>query len=133
MSRRLLLNPLYKHITINGIHPGYVYTGIWNNPRPDAGNSIRFPFFRWLASWLAISPEQGSLAIVYAATSEQFAVMGLVLGFGGLGGNGGGHYINRIWEAEPMPYCRDEGARLEVWKKVSEELKLKDRGLDDVL
>jgi NAD(P)-dependent dehydrogenase (short-subunit alcohol dehydrogenase family) len=133
MSRRLLTHPSYKHITINGIHPGYVYMGIWNNPRPDAGNSIRFPFFRWLASWLAISPEQGSLAIVYAATSEEFRANRETQGVGVLGGKGGGHYINRIWEAEPMPYCRDEAGRLEVWGKVSDELKLEDRGLADIL
>jgi NAD(P)-dependent dehydrogenase (short-subunit alcohol dehydrogenase family) len=133
MSRRLLAHPSYKHITINGIHPGYVYTGIWNNPRPDAGNSFRFPFFRWLASWLAISPEQGSLAIVYAATSEEFRANRETQGVGVLGGKGGGHYINRIWEAEPMPYCRDEAGRLEVWGKVSDELKLEDRGLADIL
>ncbi|KAL2844780.1 hypothetical protein BJY01DRAFT_214640 [Aspergillus pseudoustus] len=133
MHARLMANPLYKHITINGVHPGYVYTGIWDNPRPDAGSSLRFPFFRWLASWLAISPEQGSLAIVYAATGEEFAANKEVQGVGVLGGKGGGHYINRVWEAEPMPYCRDEEKRKEVWSKVGEELQLKQRGVDGVL
>ncbi|KAL3462011.1 hypothetical protein BJX64DRAFT_299812 [Aspergillus heterothallicus] len=133
MHRRLMQNPAYKHITINGIHPGYVYSGIWDNPRPEVGSSLRFPFLRWLASWLAISPEQGSLAIVHAATSEEFAGNLEVQGVGVLGGKGGGHYINRIWEAEPMPYCRDDEKRLEVWSKVNEELKWENRGLENNL
>ncbi|KAL2815111.1 hypothetical protein BJX63DRAFT_442113 [Aspergillus granulosus] len=133
MSRRLLLHPSYKHITINGVHPGYVYTGIWDNPRPEAGKTLHFRFFKSLASWFAISPEQGSVGIVYAATSEEFAGNREVQGVGVLGGKGGGHYINRVWDAEPMPYCNDEEARLEVWRKAGEELKLKERGLDGIL
>jgi hypothetical protein len=42
---------------------------------------------------------------------------------------GGGLYINRIWPSNPMPHCVDAGSRLEVWKKVTDELGLEKEGL----
>ncbi|KAL2862671.1 uncharacterized protein BJX67DRAFT_391110 [Aspergillus lucknowensis] len=132
LQHRFLRSASYRHITVNGIHPGYVYSGIWDNPRPDAGWTLRFPLLKYLASWLAITPEQGSRAIVYAATSAEFAPNPDVQGVGVIGGKGGGHYINRIWEAEAMPYCYDEEARLEVWGRVAEELNLAERGVEGI-
>ncbi|KAL2826462.1 hypothetical protein BDW59DRAFT_179572 [Aspergillus cavernicola] len=133
LQRRLLLNEGYKHITVNGLHPGYVNSGIWNNQRPDAGSSWRFPILKFIASWLAISVEQGSLAIVYAATNLECGPDPEVQGVGAVGGSGGGHYFNRIWKTEPMPYCRDEVARLEVWERVGKELGLREKGLDTLI
>ncbi|KAL3471324.1 hypothetical protein BJX99DRAFT_250502 [Aspergillus californicus] len=132
LHRRLLQNEKYKHITVNGLHPGYINSGIWNNQTPDAGGSWRFPIFKFLASWLAISPAQGGLAICYAATSPEYGPDPGTQGVGCTGGKGGGHYLNRIWEAEAMPHCQDEEARLELWDKVGEELRLRERGLDEI-
>ncbi|KAL4861756.1 hypothetical protein BDV12DRAFT_179807 [Aspergillus spectabilis] len=133
LHHRLLASDKYKHITVNGINPGYVNTGIWTNPLPEIGFTIGYPFFRALATFFAITTQQGSLSIVYVATSPEFGPNPDVQGVGVLGGKGGGHYINRIWEAEAMPYCSDKEARLALWEKVSTELKLKERGLDKVL
>ncbi|KAL4920619.1 hypothetical protein BDW62DRAFT_215881 [Aspergillus aurantiobrunneus] len=134
LQRRLILNDKYKHITVNGVNPGYVNTGIWNNPRPDIRETclhMALAFFKALAALLAVTPEQGSKAVLYAATSAEFGPNPDVQGLGLLGGKGGGHYINRIWKAEAMPHCTDEEARLAVWKKVGDELRLHERGLSD--
>lgn len=136
LQRRLHLNDKYKHITINGINPGYVNTGIWNNPRPEVRESwldLGMKFLKPLAAIFAITPQQGSRAIVYAATSQEFGPNPDVQGVGLLGGKGGGHYINRIWEAEAMPYCTNDAARLAVWERVGTDLDLEKRGLSDVI
>ncbi|KAL4802194.1 hypothetical protein BDV18DRAFT_167053 [Aspergillus unguis] len=128
LHNRLLNNNKYKHITVNGINPGYVNTGIWNNPRPDVSQNLDrygYVFFQWLASWVAITPQQGSMAIVYAATSEEFGPDVEVQGVGTGRGKGGGHYINRIWDAAMMPHCTDQETRKRIWTKVAEELKFK--------
>ncbi|KPM44417.1 hypothetical protein AK830_g2109 [Neonectria ditissima] len=133
--KRLLGCEKLKHITINGVNPGYVNSGIWNNLRPDIAQSFvetyRTEFFKFLARRFAITPQQGSMAIVNAATSPMFGPDPGLQGVGIPGGTGGGHYVNRIWAAESMPYCADENARREVWEKVEEELHLGDKGLHD--
>ncbi|KAK7423737.1 hypothetical protein QQX98_000927 [Neonectria punicea] len=133
LQKRFLANDRLKHITVNGINPGYVNSGIWNNPRPDITQSRSetrsTAFFKFLARYLAITPQQGSLAIVNAATSPTLGPDPEVQGVGAPGGIGGGHYINRIWPAQSMPYCADENARREVWEKLDEELHLEERGL----
>lgn len=136
LQRRLHLNDKYKHITVNGINPGYVNTGIWNNPRPEVRESwldLGMKLLKPLAALFAITPQQGSRAIVYAATSQEFGPNPDVQGVGTIGGKGGAHYINRIWEAEAMPYCTNDAARLAVWKRVGEDLNLEKRGLNDVI
>ncbi|KAH6972936.1 hypothetical protein BKA56DRAFT_555889 [Ilyonectria sp. MPI-CAGE-AT-0026] len=136
LQKRLVRSEKLKHITVNGINPGYVNSGIWNNPRPDIRQSFlearRMKLFQFLARKLAITPSQGSIAIVNAATSPTLGPDPEIQGVGAPGGKGGGHYINRIWLAEPMPYCADENARREVWERVGEELRLAERGLYDV-
>ncbi|KAL6237214.1 hypothetical protein BDW75DRAFT_249291 [Aspergillus navahoensis] len=132
LHHRLLANPKYRHITVNGVNPGYVNSGIWNNPRPEIKETwidAAYKFWKFLASILAITPQQGSLAIVYAATSAEFGPDPATQGVGVVGGKGGGHYINRIWQGEAMPYCSDEDCRRGVWEKVGEELGLEGRGL----
>ncbi|KAL4887248.1 hypothetical protein BJY04DRAFT_212292 [Aspergillus karnatakaensis] len=133
LHRRLVAKEKYRHITVNGINPGYVNTGIWTNPLPEIAFTIGYPFFRALATFFAINAQQGSLSIVYGATSAEFGPDPGVQGVGEVGGRGGGHYINRIWEAEAMPHCADEETRLALWEKVSGELKLGERGLDAIL
>jgi hypothetical protein len=72
------------------------------------------------ALYIGINPQQGSLCITNAATNPECY-------------KEGGRYFNRIYETESMPHCRDRDARLRVWRKVNEELGLKDKGLLDVI
>lgn len=125
-QRRLLSHEKYKHITVNGVNPGYVNTGIWKTSKATLLNR----FLQYLARNLAITPKQGSYGIVYVATSVEYGPNLAVQGVGSLEGKGGGHYVNRIWKATPMPYCLDARARLDVWAKISQELCLEAKGLE---
>ncbi|KAL4783719.1 hypothetical protein BJX76DRAFT_368192 [Aspergillus varians] len=136
LQNRLLCHTKYKHITVNGVHPGYVNSGIWNVPRSEVRDTWLDPrsiLLKPLAAIFGITPEQGSRAIVYVATSPEFGPNPDVQGVGMIGGKGGGHYINRIWEAEAMPQCTDAEARLAVWEKVGAEVRLADRGLGQLI
>lgn len=82
-----------------------------------------------MASVLGINPQQGSLAILNAATSEDCGPDPAIQGVGKVGGKGGGRYFNRIWEDTPMPHTKDPDCRLRVWRKVNDELKLEEKGL----
>ncbi|KAJ5546012.1 hypothetical protein N7494_003597 [Penicillium frequentans] len=115
MNRRLVSSEKYRHITINGIHPGYVNSGIWNFSGTNQG-TWQETIFRLLAGYLTITTEQGSFAIVNAATSAEFGPNPEVQGRGEPGAKGGGNYINRIWKAVPMPFVDDAGTRLRIWK-----------------
>ena len=92
-------------------------------------DTIKTIFVKVLASLFAISPQQGSLAILHAATGEECGPDPETQGVGEIGGKGGGRYFNRIWEEEPMPHTKDPDCQLRVWRKVNDELKLKDKGL----
>ncbi|WPH01518.1 WW domain-containing oxidoreductase [Acrodontium crateriforme] len=133
LHHRMMRNDKYKHITINGVHPGYVNSGIW---RFETGKGflgliaslVRF-FLQWLAALVAISTEQGSYCITNAATSLDAGPDPAIQGVGSKGGKGGGRYFNRIWEWDNMPHNQDPDARSRVWRKVDEELKLTQKGL----
>lgn len=134
LQHRLLEHDEYKHITVNGLHPGYVNTGVWNLNKTDSWLTWGKQFvLKSFAYWLAINPQQGSLAIRYVATAPECGPDPNTQGVGGPEGKGGGRYFSRIWEKEPMPHCKDDDARLRVWRKVNEELKLEEKGLLDVL
>jgi len=133
LQHRLLKHPEYKHITVNGVHPGYVNSGVWNLNRKSWIVSIKTFAVKLAARWFAITPQQGSLAILYAATAGECGPELATQGVGDSEGKGGGRYFNRIWETVPMPHCKDADARLRVWRKVNEELKLQDRGLLEVV
>ena len=120
LQHRLLQHEKYKHITINGVHPGWVNTGVWQLQGSKLKNATAGAALRFISSWMGIDPEQGSLAITNAAASVE-------------AGRAGGRYFNRIEEAEAMPHCRDPDARLRVWRKVNDELKLEEKGLLDVV
>ena len=130
LQHRLLQHPQYRKITVHGIHPGFVNSGIWTWNNNQA--LIEF-FLKSLAYFFAINPQQGSLAIVHAATSVEAGPDPKVQGVGQEGGKGGGKYWNRVWEEEPMPHTRDRDCRLRVWRKVNDELQLEQKGLLDVL
>ena len=130
LHQRLIRHPTYKHITINGLHPGYVNSGVWNLNRPNMGwQSYKQSVVKTLAYLFAITEEQGSLAITYVALSPECGPDKKVQGVGSEEGKGGGRYFNRIWEEVPMPHCKHEGKRLEVWTKVASELQLEAKGL----
>jgi hypothetical protein len=119
---------------VNGVHPGYVNSGIWNlNKQEGIIDTIKTYLVQLLASLLGISPQQGSLAILHAATSEECGPDPKTQGVGEIGGKGGGRYFNRIWEDTPMPHTKDPDCRLRVWRKVNDELKLKEKGLLDIV
>lgn len=130
LQYRLLQHKALRHITVNGCHPGYVNTGIWNFNKSGmwAEKSLQR-----MALYLGISAQQGSLAILNLATSENAGPNPYTQGVGKKGGFGGGRYFNRIWEDESMPHCHDRDCRLRLWRKVNDELDLEGKGLLDVL
>lgn len=131
LQYRLLQHPEYKHITVNGCHPGYVNSGIWNLSGEGIIKTIKEFVVQTAAGFLAINSQQGSLTITYAATAKEAGADPSIQGVGA--GKGGGRYFNRIWEQESMPHCHNRDARLRVWRKVNEELHLQDKGLLNVL
>lgn len=86
-----------------------------------------------LAGLLGITPVQGSMCILNAATSLDAGPDPKTQGVGVEGGKGGGRYFNRIWEDEPMPHTRDPDCRMRVWRKVNDELGLQEKGLLDIV
>jgi NAD(P)-dependent dehydrogenase (short-subunit alcohol dehydrogenase family) len=134
MQRRLLQHDEYKHITINGVHPGYVNSGIWELNNKDGWFvPLKTAVVKWAAYFLGIDSQQGSLAILNAATTPDAGPDPKIQGVGDASGKGGGRYFSRIWEEEAMPHCRDADCRQRVWRKVSDELRLQEKGLLDVL
>lgn len=130
LQSRLLKHPEYLHITINGVHPGFVASNIWNILEGRDGSGLVLNF---LLRYVAITPQQGSLAITHAATSPVFGPDPKKQGVGVENGRGGGLYINRIWEAPSQWHCADLDARSRLWVKLDEELHLEEKGLLDVL
>jgi NAD(P)-dependent dehydrogenase (short-subunit alcohol dehydrogenase family) len=133
LQRRMLLTKEYKHITVNGVHPGCVNSGIWNPDNVSWMTPVRTAIIKVFAYFMSIDPQQGSLSILHAATSVDAAPDPKVQGVGTQGGRGGGRYFNRIWEETPMPHTKDPDCRQRVWRKVNDELKLQDKGLLGVL
>ncbi|PSN69569.1 WW domain-containing oxidoreductase [Corynespora cassiicola Philippines] len=117
LQLRLIGSGRYNHITINGVHPGYVNTGMWHVEKEKGWAAwkkyLEEAVVKLLAKLFAISAEQGSYAIIHAALDPQC-------------GSGGGNYFNRIWKAESMPHCYDSESRFIVWRKVMEELRLEE-------
>lgn len=86
-QRRFLQHDEYRHITINGVHPGYVNSGIWTLNRPSWW---KIPLLKALAWVRGITPQQGSYAITNAATALECGPDPAVQGVGKEGGKGGG-------------------------------------------
>ncbi|KAF4768127.1 hypothetical protein N7455_012548 [Penicillium solitum] len=126
LQSRLLKNPEYLHVTINGVHPGFVDSGIWHNLR-DTGKAPGG--LDLLLRYFAINSQQGGLAISHAATALEFGPDPKKQGVGVENGRGGGKYINRIWEGPAKSHCNDQEARSRLWVKVDEELGLQEKGL----
>jgi NAD(P)-dependent dehydrogenase (short-subunit alcohol dehydrogenase family) len=134
LQRRLLQHKEYKRITVTGVHPGYVNSGIWNlNYKAGLLTQIRSGIVKLMAYFLGIDEQQGSLAILNAATSLEAGPDLEAQGVGEKGGLGGGRYFSRITDETPMPHTKDPDCRQRVWRKVNEELNLEEKGLLDVL
>ncbi|CAI4212304.1 unnamed protein product [Parascedosporium putredinis] len=135
LQRRLLQHPGLRHITVNGMHPGYVNSGIWNINNSVGGLDSWLSWFyvKVLAYFLGINEQQGSLAILHLATQPDAGPDPEVQGVGEPGGLGGGRYFNRVWDSAPMPHAKDPDCRQRVWRKVNDELGLEGKGLLDVL
>lgn len=73
------------------------------------------------------------MALVYVSTAPECGPDPKTQGGKDERGKGGGRYFNRIWEDEPMPHCKNRDARLRVWRKANDELKLQEKGLLDVI
>lgn len=126
LQRRLLQHQSLKHITINGFHPGYVASGIWNINRTFFLSWILVYILNLAARLFGINSQQGGIALVYVATAPECGPDPKTQGGKDERGRGGGRYFNRIWEDEPMPHTKDADARSRVWRKAVDELKLKD-------
>lgn len=128
MQSRFLQRPEYRHVTINGVNPGYVASGLYNTVEDAAHGGIGGILLKKLAPYVAITSQQGGLAIVHAATSPDLAPD--PQGQNTIGsGHGGGKYINRIWEAPAHPYCGNREDRLRLWDNVDQELHLSEKRL----
>jgi NAD(P)-dependent dehydrogenase (short-subunit alcohol dehydrogenase family) len=131
LQSRFLKHPEYLHITVNGIHPGFVASGIWNMLKDDSGSAN--PVIGFFLRRLAITSQQGGFAITNAASNPVFGPDPRTQGIGEDVGRGGGKYINRIWEASARAECDDPEARSRVWSKLNEELHLEEKGLLNIL
>jgi NAD(P)-dependent dehydrogenase (short-subunit alcohol dehydrogenase family) len=133
LQRRLLQHKQYKHITINGVHPGFVNSEIWNLTFESWSAPLKIAFYKTLAYLFAIDSQQGSLCILHGATAIDAGPNPQVQGVGVPGGRGGGQFYARTSAMEPMPHAKDPDCRNRVWRKVNDELKLQEKGLLDVL
>ncbi|PYH94823.1 NAD(P)-binding protein [Aspergillus ellipticus CBS 707.79] len=131
LQARFLKHPEYRHITINGVHPGFVASGIWNNS--SLADGVAEGIGKFLLNYVAITSQQGSLAITHAATSPGLGPDPAKQNVGAPNGRGGGKYVNRIWEAPSKFYCDDLEVRSRLWTLLDEELHLREKGLLDVL
>ncbi|QDS75596.1 hypothetical protein FKW77_006337 [Venturia effusa] len=133
LQRRLLQHKEYRHITINGVHPGFVNSEIWNLEFDSWTGPLKVALYRTMAHFFAIDSQQGSLCILHGAISVIAGPDPDIQGVGIEGGKGGGRYFSRTREEEPMPHTRDPDCMNRVWRKVNEELGLAKKGLLDVV
>jgi NAD(P)-dependent dehydrogenase (short-subunit alcohol dehydrogenase family) len=132
LQRRCLLHDETRHITVNGCHPGYVFTGMGMERLNDA-SKLKRKLMLLIAPYVTIDDYQGSMCIIYAATTPEAGADPRIQNIGASNGRGGGRYFNRIWEKAPNPYVQNSDCRLWVWKLLNDTLKLKEKGLLDIL
>ncbi|ETS87120.1 hypothetical protein PFICI_00948 [Pestalotiopsis fici W106-1] len=134
LQSRMLHRPEYQHITINGVHPGFVNSGIWNLNNTESWlTTAKRIWVKLNAYFYGISEEQGSLALLKAATCIEAGPDPQVQSVGEDGGKGGGRYFSRFSDEIPMPQAHDSDSRQSLWIKVNDELKLREKGLLDIL
>ncbi|CAG9982618.1 unnamed protein product [Clonostachys byssicola] len=118
LQQRLLQHAEYEHITINGVHPGFVDSGIWAAPEGDTKFWLRLLIFSCIVSVVGVTSAQGGICLVNAATNPKFSKE-----------NGGGKFINRIWEDTQAGLCADKAARLTLWNRLADDMSLREKGL----
>ena len=130
LQDRMSKHASYEHITIQGVHPGFVKTNIWIVIDDNISwlGRVVVIISRYVGK-LGIDPQQGSLAITHAATAQECGSALEALGDGGQVGRGGGRFFNRIWEEDPMPHAKSSECRRQIWEYVSSKLKLEEKEL----
>jgi len=130
LQHRMSSNVDYRHVTIQGVHPGFVNTNIWIVPENNQESMLQKVFRALLRAVgkLGTDAQQGSLAITHAATAPECGSE-LDESFDVKAGKGGGRFFNRVWEEEPMPQTRDMECRRQIWEYVGKQLRLEERGL----
>jgi len=126
---RLLIYANYKHITVLGVHPGYVKTNIWHRQTESTSKSWPERVMEFFLKYVGIDAQQGSLAITNGATAKECGVEVRQLQAGKMGGKDGGMYMNRIWKEEPIPQTTNPECCWKIWEYVNKELKLEEKGL----
>ncbi|UZJ55985.1 hypothetical protein CBS101457_005305 [Exobasidium rhododendri] len=138
LQSRLSRSEDYRHVVVNAVHPGFVGSNIWNNP--DIA-SVPWPapqVLAYIISKVSIPTSQGSLCILYGALHPKFGFRPSQLeeskGKPSIGASKlvGGHYINRNVSTEARPECSDVLATSRLWERTLEDIKAKERGLDQV-
>ncbi|MCO5577149.1 hypothetical protein L7F22_030972 [Adiantum nelumboides] len=139
LQARLSRSKEYRHVIANAVHPGFVGSNIWNNP--DVKN-LPWPspqLVGFLVSKMSISPAQGSLCILNGALHPKFGFRPSQLLESdqpppeGMSAELGGLYINRNTALPARPECYDVLATSRMWQRTLEDIKAKERGLDNVL
>ncbi|PWN53930.1 NAD(P)-binding protein [Violaceomyces palustris] len=131
LQQRLSRSDDYRHVIAHGIHPGFVGSNIWNNPNFDLYWPIEM-LKKILIPRLSITPEQGSIAILFAALDPSLGLPASVLSQGkdgkagqpnpGVSAKYGGKFINRTSVNVRRPECDDPLARSRLWQRVLEDL-----------
>jgi len=126
LQARLASHASYKHISVIGVHPGYVQTNIWKQPFADTpmhwGNKV----LGALGKVVGINSQQGSLAIQNAATNKDCTIESRTAK---TGDDPMDLFRNRIWRCEPMPQTYDPEYRTKVWDYSAKAVKLEEKGL----
>jgi len=135
LQHRMSNHEAYKHIVIQGVHPGFVNTNIWKSAdgKVHKNTWVAWAFAVFLG-YIGIDSFQGSLAITNAATAPEWGAEAPEAQLPDAAvekkqGRGGGKFINRIWEEEPMPQTRHPECRRQIWEFVNKELGLQEKGL----
>lgn len=141
LQNRLSESEEYRHVIVNGVHPGFIGSNIWKAP---GISDLAWPqpqLLNWIVSSLSVSTQQGSLCLLYGALHPSFGLRPSELEklpknanantsiAKGLTAQIGGHYIQRDRAETPRPECFDRLARSRLWQRTLEDLKAEQRGL----
>ena len=139
LQARLSRSKEYRHVIANAVHPGFVGSNIWNNPDIKGLPWPSPQLVGFLVSKMSISPAQGSLCILNGALHPKFGFRPSQLLESdqpppeGMSAELGGLYINRNTALPARPECYDVLATSRLWQRTLEDIKAKERGLDNVL
>ncbi|KAE8213348.1 hypothetical protein CF327_g3129 [Tilletia walkeri] len=131
LQERLSRSEHYRHVVVQGVHPGFVASNIWHTVKTMP--VITQTVLNFLIRNLSINTQQGSIALTTGAYHPAYGFPAGELDQGypapGRSAEVGGKYINRIEERDPRPEVLDVLARSRLWQRVLEDLKVKEHGL----